>query len=272
MRNEGRTAQPAVAASGATSESPAGWWRSLLLFGVPGAVLVLTVHVVNPALVDAGVPLMLSFTLSLYGVLFGLLVATFVCYRRIGLPMTRDAVEGRLRLRRLTAREWGWVAAAVALSFVGDALLEPALGWMAANIPLPVPDALPTLFDPRADLVLPPSEYMGVSLEGRWWLLVVYAVSLFANIIGEELWWRGYVLPRQELAFGRWAWLINGFLWVVVFHAFMWWAYPTLFVTGLLTPLVAQRLKSTWAAVAVHGTGNALFLLLLLAGVLGVGS
>jgi len=60
-------------------------------------------------------------------------------------------------------------------------------------------------------------------------------------------------------------------LWVVVFHALMWWAFPTLLATGLLTPLVAQRLRSTWAAIVVHCTGNALFLLLLLAGVLGTG-
>lgn len=52
----------------------------------------------------------------------------------------------------------------------------------------------------------------------------------------------------------------------------MWWAFPTLLATGLLTPFVAQRLQSTWAAIAVHGTGNALFLVLLLAGVLGLGS
>ncbi|MFP4323970.1 MAG: type II CAAX prenyl endopeptidase Rce1 family protein [Anaerolineales bacterium] len=52
-------------------------------------------------------------------------------------------------------------------------------------------------------------------------MLGVYAVSLFGNIIGEELWWRGYILPIQERAFGKWAWLINGLLWIVVFHAFL---------------------------------------------------
>ncbi|HSL73416.1 MAG TPA: CPBP family intramembrane glutamic endopeptidase [Ilumatobacteraceae bacterium] len=253
------------------TESPVGWGRSLLLFGVPGVVLVVTVHLVNPVLVEAGVPLVVSFTLSLYGVLFGLLVATFVALRRSGHPMHRAALVERLRLRPLRGREWWWVVGAVAVAFAADAALEPAMSWMADTVPLPIPDHLPNLFDPREELSLPPTEYLGVTLEGSWWILVVYAFGLVGNIIGEELWWRGYVLPRQELAFGARAWIVNGVLWVVVFHAFMWWAFPTLLATGLLTPLVAQRLRSTWAAIVVHGTGNALFLLLLLAGVLGAG-
>jgi hypothetical protein len=45
---------------------------------------------------------------------------------------------------------------------------------------------------------------MGIPLQRAWWILVYYAVvMLVCNIGGEELWWRGYVLPRQELAFGK---------------------------------------------------------------------
>ena len=37
------------------------------------------------------------------------------------------------------------------------------------------------------------------------------AVPLFvANILGEELCWRGYLQRRQEAALGRKAWLANG--------------------------------------------------------------
>jgi membrane protease YdiL (CAAX protease family) len=53
-----------------------------------------------------------------------------------------------------------------------------------------------------------PKDFMGIALHGAWWILVYYAVViLVCNIGGEELWWRGYVLPRQELAFGRATWV-----------------------------------------------------------------
>lgn len=249
--------------------SPAGWLQSLVLFGLPGAVLLFNFFVLNPALVRAGVPLVWSFSLSLYGVVYGLLAAALIAYRLEGNPWTWSAFAARMRLQSLSGREWLWVVGAVVLALVGDALLEPAMQWMATTVPLPVPGALPTLFDPFTALVIPPQEYLGVPLAGNLWVAGVYAVSVFGNIIGEELWWRGYILPRQERAFGRWAWLVSGALWVVVFHACMWWAYPTILATGLLTPFVAQRFKSTWAAIAVHGTGNALFIVFILMGVFG---
>ncbi len=66
---------------------------------------------------------------------------------------------------------------------------------------------------------------MDVPLHGAWWIPVYYAVVMIVcNIGGEELWWRGYVLPRQELAFGRAAWVVHGICWSA-FHLFM---QPTL--------------------------------------------
>lgn len=63
-----------------------------------------------------------------------------------------------------------------------------------------------------------PGDFMGIPLQGAWWILAYYAVLMFVCDIGvEELWWRGYVLPRQELAFGRSAWVIHGICWSL-FH------------------------------------------------------
>lgn len=86
---------------------------------------------------------------------------------------------------------------------------------------------------------------------------------LVCNIGGEELWWRGYVLPRQELAFGRATWVIHGILWSV-FHLFM---QPTLWdtvrmaITGVALSFVAQRTKSTWPGIVGHSFGNLAFFL-----------
>ncbi len=42
------------------------------------------------------------------------------------------------------------------------------------------------------------------------------------NIVGEEFVWRGVALPRQEVAFGGRAWLVNGILWLLFHAAFPW--------------------------------------------------
>jgi membrane protease YdiL (CAAX protease family) len=66
-----------------------------------------------------------------------------------------------------------------------------------------------------------PTEFLGIALRGNWGMALVYLAILVLNIVGEEFWWRGYVLPRQELAHGRWAWLVHGILWTL-FHAPFW--------------------------------------------------
>ena len=115
-----------------------------------------------------------------------------------------------------------------------------------------------------------PHDFMGFPLQGAWWIPVYYAVvMLVCNIGGEELWWRGYVLPRQELAFGRATWVIHGILWSV-FHLFM---QPTLWdtvrmaITGIALSFVAQHTKSTWPGILGHSFGNLAFFLNLVKGV-----
>jgi membrane protease YdiL (CAAX protease family) len=115
-----------------------------------------------------------------------------------------------------------------------------------------------------------PKDFMGIPLQGAWWIVIYYAVLiLVCNIGGEELWWRGYVLPRQELAFGKTAWVVHGISWSV-FHLFM---QPTLWdtlrmaITGMALSFVAQHTRSTWPGVVGHSFGNLPFFLSLVSGV-----
>jgi membrane protease YdiL (CAAX protease family) len=96
------------------------------------------------------------------------------------------------------------------------------------------------------------------------------AATMFVyNIGGEELWWRGYVLPRQELGFGRATWVVHGILWSA-FHLFM---QPTLWdtlrmsITGLALSFVAQRTKSRGRASSGTASETWLFFLSLVNGV-----
>jgi membrane protease YdiL (CAAX protease family) len=109
-----------------------------------------------------------------------------------------------------------------------------------------------------------------VPAAGNWWLLLWgVACLIILNIFGEELWWRGYILPRQELANGRWAWVVNGVLWAA-FHIFY---HTTLFSFVSYVPgtcalaYVAQRTRSTWPGVIGHTIANIAFLVFLVRGV-----
>ncbi|PYY12127.1 MAG: hypothetical protein DMG69_02250 [Acidobacteria bacterium] len=98
-------------------------------------------------------------------------------------------------------------------------------------------------------------------LFGAWWILIPYVLwMLVFNIGGEELWWRGYVLPRQELAFGMITWVVHGLLWSV-FHLFMQpslWDAVRMEISGVALSFVAQRTKSTGLASSATALGTCL--------------
>jgi membrane protease YdiL (CAAX protease family) len=115
-----------------------------------------------------------------------------------------------------------------------------------------------------------PKDFMGIQLSGAWWVVAYYVLwLLILNICGEELWWRGYVFPRQELFFGRATWALHGVFWSA-FHLFI---QPTLFdtvrmaVTGMALSFVAQRTKNTWPGIMGHTFANMPLLLSIVKGV-----
>ena len=50
-------------------------------------------------------------------------------------------------------------------------------------------------------------------LSGNWlWLGIIVVLEIFNTVLGEELLFRGLLLPRMNGRFGRWDWVANGVL------------------------------------------------------------
>ena len=88
------------------------------------------------------------------------------------------------------------------------------------------------------------------------WILLAWTPLFLFNIAGEEFFWRGYVLPRQELAYGRWTWMVHGALWSMFHVAFGWQLMLILAPLLFVLPYVVQRSKNTWAGIVIHGLIN----------------
>jgi membrane protease YdiL (CAAX protease family) len=73
------------------------------------------------------------------------------------------------------------------------------------------------------------------------WVFAAWIPLFVSNILGEELCWRGYVLPRQEARFGRAAWLPNGVLWCLFHWSLGWPIMVILLPITLLLPWIVQR-------------------------------
>ena len=89
-------------------------------------------------------------------------------------------------------------------------------------------------------------------LSGNWgWFGLVVVLGLFNTVLGEELLFRGYLLPRMTGAFGRRDWLANGLLFAG-YHLHMPWAIPTALLDTFILAYPTKRFRSAWIGIAVH--------------------
>jgi membrane protease YdiL (CAAX protease family) len=280
---------------------PAGWLATILLFGVPAAVFALLFHWVGPNLSRQGASWWSIFHVLLVLPLSLMLIAALLGAARDLRPsFSWGRLRQRLRLSLPNGIVWIWAAALSAFMYGGNwadgfavvaswfalwmekttqkwlyaAILIATLVKRNAAILQPALQSV-RFFDPSTFHAgffshFGPRDFMGIPLARAWWIPAYYAVvMLVCNIGGEELWWRGYVLPRQELAFGNMAWVIHGISWSL-FHLFM---QPTLWdtvrmaITGVALSYVAQHTKSTWPGIVGHSFGNLPLLLALIKGV-----
>jgi membrane protease YdiL (CAAX protease family) len=94
---------------------------------------------------------------------------------------------------------------------------------------------------------------------GQWWLLGVLAVMIVFNyLLGEELIFRGILLPKMNGVFGKWDWLTNHLLFTA-YHLHFFWITPSRLLIGWIFAWSTKRFKSYWMGVIVHGS-DAVFL------------
>jgi membrane protease YdiL (CAAX protease family) len=227
---------------------PLGLVGSVALFGAGALLLFLTARVAIPELVSAtGAETVVMWFLAASLVLFGplLVTAALLLYQERG-PGRLGSLGERLRLRAMNGGDWLWAVG----GFAAIGVLTGGIGAVLRVL--------------QADQGLYPSfmafEPLG---PGRYWILGAWLPFFVLNIIGEEFIWRGVALPRQEVAFGERAWLVNGILWLLFHAAFPWQVLLTLVPITLILPYVVQRRRSTWAGVVIHAGFGAMGFLVL---------
>jgi membrane protease YdiL (CAAX protease family) len=101
-------------------------------------------------------------------------------------------------------------------------------------------------------------------MSGNWiWLGILMVQFVFNTALGEELPFRGLLLPRMG-AFGRADWVANGLLFAC-YHLHEPWVIPqTLLVDTFAEALPARRYRSSLIGIAVHSGQTVFFFVIAL--------
>jgi membrane protease YdiL (CAAX protease family) len=119
----------------------------------------------------------------------------------------------------------------------------------------------------------PATRSFGLILGSDWgqqlfrgnWPLFALAVAQFTfnTVLGEELLFRGLLLPRMRDAFGRADWIVNALLFAG-YHLHQPWRMPSAFTTGLVQAYATKRWQSAWLGIISHSAQSVVFTVILL--------
>jgi uncharacterized protein len=102
-------------------------------------------------------------------------------------------------------------------------------------------------------------------MSGNWvFYALIVVLAVFNTVLGEELLFRGLLLPRMQGAFGRWDWVANGFLFAL-YHLHQPWVIPqTLLVDTFALSYPSRRYRSALIGIIVHSSQSVVVLAVVL--------
>ncbi len=166
------------------------------------------------------------------------------------------ALLGRLRLKKLSSRDWTWSIGGLVAILVFSGLIMGVSSVLSSRFGIPELKTTPGFmqFEPFQ--------------AGERWMLLVWLFMFFFNIVGEEVYWRGYIMPRQELANGNNVWLLNSVLWGVFHISFGRDLLIMLIPVLIILPYAVYKTKNTMVGIFIHGVFNGPMFVLVSLGIL----
>jgi CAAX protease family protein len=188
------------------------------------------------------------------GLIWQFALVMILARREVGTLRLRDALWLRSPRDPKTGRAGGrvWLWALPFMAIFG-------LGFILPGIPGPSPRAL--------------AEFLGSDagedfFRGAWgWLAVIVVFAAFNTVLGEELLFRGLLLPRMRGVFGRYDWVANGVLFAC-YHLHTPWVIPTALINIFAISYPSRRFESAWIGILVHSSQSVGLIAIVLALVL----
>jgi uncharacterized protein len=99
---------------------------------------------------------------------------------------------------------------------------------------------------------------------GAWgWFAVIVVLAVFNTVLGEELLFRGLLLPRMQGVFGRGDFVANGVLFAV-YHLHEPWVIPASLADIIWFAYPTRRWQSAWMGIIVHSAQSVFFIVVTL--------
>ena len=249
-------------------------WQIIGIWLAGGAPMWLLGWIVYPAMsvgllpVDAGLRRMKLLTV---GLIWQFVLAMIILYREEG-DIWLSTISRRFWLNHPVSPKtgntrkalWWWIIPLIALYAFLEMVLNPVLMDVWLKI-------FPLFADPGGnsfEAVFAP-EIQAQRIGNRGFLGLFLTSAVFNTFLGEELIFRGVLLPKMKGIFGKWDWVANGVLFSF-YHLHQPGGILATLPGDLLFAYSGKRFHSNWFPIILHSGQSVYFLFLILGLVLGL--
>lgn len=231
--------------------------HTLLLFGIPSGLFVFVCRILIPELnQNYNVHPALTWFIGGLLVFVPLFLLAFYMVRKEGYQ-TKKEIFSRLRLRKMSPHDWKYTLISTVVIMILTGAIMGISKFLHLRFGISEIETTPSFmkFEP----------FQG----NERFLLLAWLVMFFFNIFGEELMWRGYILPRQEIGLGKSAWFFNALLWVLFHICFGFQLMILLIPILFILPYAVQKTQNTTVGIYIHALVNGPAFILVSLGVIG---
>lgn len=227
----------------------------LLAFFFPSGFAFFGFRFILPGLVDSGYPKVLMWGVIASIMLLVLAIIGFILIKKEAKALDISIGE-RLLIKKIGIKQWLICLGIMIVGIVLSVLVAPTVDFFKELPGLSIPEYMPFWLDPAIDPMNTDMDILSPDypLEGNYVVLIVMSIALLLNILAEEIYFRGWLLPKMQ-NLGKWSWLVNGSLFAL-YHTFQLWLFPMLFVISLATTLTVYLSKSILPAFVTHILAN----------------
>jgi uncharacterized protein len=246
-----------------------GLSKILLIWAAAAIPMGILGWVVAPALVNATqLPLLARTGALTVGLVWQFILVMILLYREAG-NLRWSSIRPRLwlttprspRTGEPRGRLWWWLVPLLPVTAIFQVQFQKPLDHLAVSL-------FPFLVEPQKGydlsmaLATPQAQAQLVGAWNVWGIFVLLA--LFNTFLGEELLFRGFLLPRMAGVFGKGDWVANGLLFGL-YHLHQPWSILSSVVLGILFAFPSRRFHHAWFGIIAHSE-QSIFLALLILG------
>ncbi|WP_157950073.1 CPBP family intramembrane glutamic endopeptidase [Vallitalea okinawensis] len=165
-------------------------------------------------------------------------LTTLILVKSEGNELSWENIKVRLNFRKPVLNDFLWMLGSLIVAIVITVLIILLLSVLPISFDL-------LDLEKISPIIIKP-------LKGFERLFVLFMpISFFFNYVGEEILWRGYIYPRQELIYGKKTWIISGLL-HGVYHFFMGVSVLVFLPILLAIPFVYSKTKNIYIVIIMH--------------------